>query len=224
MQDSVPSCCCFSRLTLVVPSCNIDCLDTLSSSNCVQFAWRWQDKNERPVLRSLLTCVETLKDRLATFTRDELFPPGCAEKACRTAQRVASWPGALARVHCYVLPRALFIIVFFPIMWTGDWKPVRNAPARNWRFVIPRASLVQEMWEVCNSRNELRAKREIFFLSSQLQFLIFFFYYPPLYCAMQCRPEGRKRKRRLPQLWSSSECNCYIVYSVWIFCIYKFLH
>lgn len=122
MQNSVPSCCCFSCLTHVVPSCNIDCLDTLSSSNCVQFAWRWQDKNERPVLRSL-TCVKTLKDRLATFTRDELFPLGCAEKACRTAQRVASWPGALARVHCYVLPRALFIIVFFPIMWTGDWKP-----------------------------------------------------------------------------------------------------
>lgn len=71
---------------------------------------------DRYCVALILTCVETPKDRLATFTRDELFPPGCEEKACHTAQRVASWPGALARVHCYVLPRALFIIVFFPIM------------------------------------------------------------------------------------------------------------
>lgn len=45
--------CCFSRMTQVVPCCDIDCLDTLSGRKCVHSREDGK-KNERPVSRSLL--------------------------------------------------------------------------------------------------------------------------------------------------------------------------
>lgn len=132
------------------PSCDIDCACTRNRSPvrilCVH-SKKGQGKKARKTLcsRNFLTCAETPKDRLSTFTRDESL---CriADKACRAAQRVASYvAGAPAQMHCYVLPCS-FCCCLFRVMWTaGCWKPIGIDVL--WCLA---GSLVRGIWEVCN--------------------------------------------------------------------------